>query len=319
MSIAPLDPDERTYRTQLEFASGDRKLMLDTVFQDTSPSGSPLATVVAMHGSPGSHRDFKYVTPHLERAGLRVIGVNYPGFGHTEDSDDLLHTNEERTAFVEALIDRLGLRECLLFLGHSRGGENALELAVRNADRCLGVVILNPFGLRLNKAIRPRTTIDNIRYYHENYSWLRGPMEWALDQAYNRLVGLHVRTGRIAVNAVKTLTNLYLEGQQENIDKFNQSSDLRLLLCYSGNDHLIETDISEEYVAAFEGLSHMVCVDSTEEDTVASEIERSIVSDSCFRISVAFPNDNHFAQKKRAAVIARGVIAIAKSTVKASL
>lgn len=319
MSIDPLDPDERTYRTQLSFSCGDRNLTLDTVFQDTAPSGRPLATVIAVHGSPGSHKDFKYVIPHLEQAGLRVIGVNYPGFGLTQDSDQLQHTNEERTAFVEALIDHLGLNERLLFLGHSRGAENALALAVRNTGRCLGVVLLNPFGLRLPKLIRPRTKIDNFRYYHDNYPWLRGPMEWALYHAYNRLIGLHLRTGRIAVNAVKTLTNLYLERQQENIDILNGNGDLRLLLWYSGKDLHIESEISEEYASAFEGLRHWVCADASEEDTVAGEIERSFVSDSSRRISVAFSDDNHFSQKKKAKLIARGIIAIAKSTVKASL
>ncbi|GMS93794.1 hypothetical protein PENTCL1PPCAC_15969, partial [Pristionchus entomophagus] len=318
-TIDAIDPREQTYRTRLDFSCGDRKLNLDTVYQDTAQSGSPLATVIALHGSPGSHKDFKYVTPHLEQAGARVIGVNYPGFGHTEDSNELLHTNEERNAFVQALIDRLGLAERIVFLGHSRGGENALELAVRNTDKCLGVVIVNPFGLRLNKAIRPRWTIDNIRYYHENYPWLRGPMEWALYQSYYRFVGLRLNSGKIAVSAVKSLTNVYLERQQEHIDKINDNADLRMLLCYSGKDHLIETEISEEYAAAFKDLTHMVCDKSSEEDTVASEIERSFVSDSARRISVAFPDDNHFAQKHRAKLIARGVTIIAKTMVKASM
>ncbi|GMT02725.1 hypothetical protein PENTCL1PPCAC_24899, partial [Pristionchus entomophagus] len=308
-----------TYRTRLNFSCGDRKLSMDTIYQDTAPSGSPLATVIALHGSPGSHKDFKNVTPHLEQAGARVIGVNYPGFGHTEDSNELLHTNEERNAFVQALIDRLGLVERIIFLGHSRGCENALELAVTNTDKCLGVVIANPFGLRLNKAIRPRWKIDNIRYYHENYPWLRGPMEWTPLYRYYRLVGLRLNSGKIAVNAVKSLTNTYLERQKENIDKINDNDDLRLLLFYSGKDHLIETEISEEYAAAFKDLSHMVCDNSAEEDTVASEIERSFLSDSSRRISVAFPDDNHFAQKHRAKLIARGVVTIAKSTAKASM
>ncbi|GMR50067.1 hypothetical protein PMAYCL1PPCAC_20262, partial [Pristionchus mayeri] len=171
------DPAERTYRTLLDFAAGGRKLSLSTVFQDTAPSGSPLATVIAVHGSPGSHKDFKYVAPILERAGLRLIGVNYPGFGLTEETDDVKHTNEERNAFVESLIDRLGIKERIIFLGHSRGCENALELALMNSDKSLGVVVANPFGLRVNRAIRPRSIIDNIAYYHNNYRILRWPIE----------------------------------------------------------------------------------------------------------------------------------------------
>ncbi|GMR50066.1 hypothetical protein PMAYCL1PPCAC_20261, partial [Pristionchus mayeri] len=122
------------------------------------------------------------------------------------------------------------------------------------------------------------------------------------------------------VNAVKSLTNLYLEKQSEIIlDKINGNPGLRLLICYSGKDHLIETPISEEFTAEFKDRTHKVCADSDDENAVASEIEKCFLSDATRRISVSFPNDNHFAQKKRADLIARGVIAIAKSTVKASL
>ncbi|GMT22888.1 hypothetical protein PFISCL1PPCAC_14185, partial [Pristionchus fissidentatus] len=311
MSIDIHDFDQRTYRTRLEFTSGDRKLALDTVYQDTSPSGSNLATVVAVHGSPGSHRDFKFVTPLLEEGGLRVIGVNYPGFGLTEDSDDLLYTNEERTAFVEALIDRLSLTDRLIFLGHSRGGENALQLAVRNMDKCIGVVLLNPFGLRINKGMRPRFVVDNIRYYHETYPFLRSTMEWLLYHLYNRVVGLRVREGRHAVTAVKTLTTTGFDKNKEKVEKINQNVDMGVLLCYSGKDHLIETEISQEFADLLERSTRMVCAKSDNEDTVTTEIEQAFLFDSSRRITVEFPDDHHFTQAKRAKLIARGILAIA--------
>lgn len=42
-----------------------------------------MGTVVAVHGAPGSHKDFKYVTPYLTEKGVRVIGVNWPGQGYS--------------------------------------------------------------------------------------------------------------------------------------------------------------------------------------------------------------------------------------------
>ncbi len=47
------------------------------------PAGSPHGTVVAIHGAPGSHKDFKYMQPYLTDLGIRLVGVNFPGFGIT--------------------------------------------------------------------------------------------------------------------------------------------------------------------------------------------------------------------------------------------
>lgn len=38
-------------------------------------------TVVLIHGAPGSHNDFKYVLPFFKEKNIRVIGINFPGFG----------------------------------------------------------------------------------------------------------------------------------------------------------------------------------------------------------------------------------------------
>lgn len=112
------------------------------IVQDTKPSGSSVGTVVTLHGSPGSHKDFKYIAPILRDYGIRMIGVNFPGFGHTpglasvsvnpSGFTHLKHDNRERLAFVQALIDGLGLKEKLVFMGHSRGSENALKMAALN-------------------------------------------------------------------------------------------------------------------------------------------------------------------------------------------
>ena len=56
---------------------------LNAVYQDTKPEGSSLGTFLTIHGAPGSHKDFKYITPKLVEAGIRVIGVNIPGLGLT--------------------------------------------------------------------------------------------------------------------------------------------------------------------------------------------------------------------------------------------
>lgn len=40
-------------------------------------------TVIFVHGSPGSHKDFKYITPMLRENGVRTIAINWPGMGYS--------------------------------------------------------------------------------------------------------------------------------------------------------------------------------------------------------------------------------------------
>ena len=53
-------------------------------FQDSLPSGSTMGTVFCVHGSPGSHNDFKYISHYLKGSGIRVVAVDFPGHGYTE-------------------------------------------------------------------------------------------------------------------------------------------------------------------------------------------------------------------------------------------
>jgi len=37
-----------------------------------------------LHGSPGSHNDFKYIVPLLSPKGVRSVVINWPGMGYSE-------------------------------------------------------------------------------------------------------------------------------------------------------------------------------------------------------------------------------------------
>lgn len=96
--------------------------------QDTKPNDSKLG-IVAVHGAPGSHKDFKYIFPKLE--GVRFIGINWPGMDYSSYDHDLVDDNEERVQIVQQIVDELKL-EKIIFIGHSRGTENSLKLAALN-------------------------------------------------------------------------------------------------------------------------------------------------------------------------------------------
>ncbi|GMT31697.1 hypothetical protein PFISCL1PPCAC_22994, partial [Pristionchus fissidentatus] len=168
--ISTFDATDRLFSTPVELTGKRGPIAVNAVFQDTLPSGSSRGTVVTMHGSPGSHKDFKYITPLLEESGLRVVGTNFPGFGLSSDSEQLVHTNQERAEFIEAIMDNLNLNEKVLFLAHSRGCETALRLTVNNQQRCFGMALINHAGFKVQRAIRPYAEPQRTRRNIDSYS-----------------------------------------------------------------------------------------------------------------------------------------------------
>ncbi|GMS93710.1 hypothetical protein PENTCL1PPCAC_15885, partial [Pristionchus entomophagus] len=310
-SIRVFDASQKLFATPVELdGAGGKKFTVDGVFQDTNASGSSRGTVVSVHGSPGSHKDFKFITPLLEEAGLRVVGINYPGFAVSEDHDELQHHNEERTLFAQTIIDRLKLKDTVLFLAHSRGCENALRLMVANQDKAIGMALISGTGFREHQTIRPRSRLAKIGHFYEKYRWLRGPMEKTMYHLYNRVLGLRLRHGRTALTAIKTMSLCDVEKQRPFVDEFNQNEKLLALVCFSGKDHLIETEISAEFAAAFHERMHVNLRKTDNEQAVTDQIVKAFKDEDKRRVTVEFTDDNHFSQKSRAKLIARSIDAM---------
>src|SRR5262249_23338585 len=94
-------------------------------YTDEGPRGAP--ALIAVHGIPGSGRDFRYLAPQLT-PDVRVLRVDLPGFGGSAPVEDAVATLRGRARVVLALADALGL-ERFAVAGHSMGGGAALVLA----------------------------------------------------------------------------------------------------------------------------------------------------------------------------------------------
>ena len=115
---------------------------------EAGPSDGPC--VVMVHGLPGSHRDFRWLAPPLEAAGLRVIRLDMPGFGGSDPTTPRLSALAEH---VLACLDVLALERVVL-LGHSFGGAQALVAASRDAARVRGLALVSSVGLRPHRGLR---------------------------------------------------------------------------------------------------------------------------------------------------------------------
>jgi len=97
--------------------------------------------VLLLHGaSLGSSADvWTGNLSDLAARGLRVIAYDQPGFGLSDDPEDL--SVAYRTRFVLAFMDAVRLQKARL-IGHSQSGRIAVSLALEHGERVPGVVVL---------------------------------------------------------------------------------------------------------------------------------------------------------------------------------
>lgn len=119
----------------------------EILYTDQGPLEGP--TLIAIHGYPGTPKDFRYMGPHLEPH-LRLIRLALAGQGHTPEDGGT--TLPERVAFVRRFMDGLGL-ESVSLLGHSMGGGIAQAVAAED-DRVSALALVASVGLRKHKGLK---------------------------------------------------------------------------------------------------------------------------------------------------------------------
>jgi pimeloyl-ACP methyl ester carboxylesterase len=117
--------------------------------------------VLALHGLPGTGRDYARFAQVLAARGLCTLALDLPGFG--ESSPPTKPVWDELAAAVDSLVAELTLGPVTL-LAHSFGSHVALRVAAHNpAVRALA--LLAPAGLRPHRAVRslgPRALVGAL-------------------------------------------------------------------------------------------------------------------------------------------------------------
>jgi pimeloyl-ACP methyl ester carboxylesterase len=118
-------------------------------FVDEGPRDAP--ALFAVHGVPGSVRDFRYLAPQLTPR-VRFVRVDLPGFGASPPDARAIASFEGRVEVLVGLADHLGLARFAV-LGHSMGGGTALLTASRHRQRVSALVLLASIGLRPHRGL----------------------------------------------------------------------------------------------------------------------------------------------------------------------
>jgi pimeloyl-ACP methyl ester carboxylesterase len=100
--------------------------------------GRPDGTAVLWcHGGPGSRLEPAYVAPAAAEAGLRLVGIDRPGYGLSTPEPGRTIAGWVPEAL--AVVDHLGI-DRFVTVGISTGGAYALAVAALAPERVLGVV-----------------------------------------------------------------------------------------------------------------------------------------------------------------------------------
>jgi pimeloyl-ACP methyl ester carboxylesterase len=117
------------------------------VCEPAAPAPNDLPAVVAVHGWGCSAYTFRRVLRPLADAGVRAAAPDLRGHGWSSKPLHAAAYGPEALAdWLAHVLDALALDRVVL-LGHSLGGQVALELALTSPERVAGLVLAAPLGL----------------------------------------------------------------------------------------------------------------------------------------------------------------------------
>ena len=216
-------------------------------FTDEGPPGAP--ALLALHGIPGSVRDFRYLGAAVAPR-LRLVRLDLPGFGGSAPQPAGVRTLAGRARVVAALADHLGLRRYAV-LGHSMGGAGAMVAAARDPERVSGLALVNSVGLSLHRGLGLQPWVFRLMSRSLRVPGLRGLLLGRVRQQYRRrrLPGadeLDAAALALQLRAIAALDFALLRRCVAGLRA-------RTLVAFARDDHLVEAHVSEELARALPG------------------------------------------------------------------
>src|SRR5260221_3733379 len=110
--------------------------------------GGKGAPLVFLHGASGA----PVVLPFMEKLATRfdVLVPDHPGYGQSDEPEWLENIHDVAYFYLDFL-QKLDLKGAVV-VGSSMGGWMAMEMAVRNTARIGSLVLVNPAGIRADRA-----------------------------------------------------------------------------------------------------------------------------------------------------------------------
>jgi pimeloyl-ACP methyl ester carboxylesterase len=197
--------------------------------------------ILAVHGLPGSVRDFRWLAPQLSGF-ARVVRIDLPGFGETPLETEPDASPAGRARLVLELARALELERPVL-LGHSMGGVVACAAVDLAPDFFSGLALISSPGLRPHEMLRrvPFRVVSGV---------LSVPLlSTALRPAVRKFFaagGFRGYSDEALARTFHCVAKTSIEQHAENVRNLS----LPTLVSWCDDDPIIQSDIAEELAAA---------------------------------------------------------------------
>jgi pimeloyl-ACP methyl ester carboxylesterase len=213
------------------------------------------AIVVAVHGAPGSVRDFRYVAGAFDAsasaATVRLVRLDMPGHGDSRRADGQeLDGTENLGQLLVDFVRWLEPSKPVILMGHSMGAHVCLRAAGGSPHLVSGIALVNPIGLRPHKGISPLWLSQSISV----------PLLWPLvGQWWGDVVLRNIYLGLLGFSPRTSTPEICLSSRKVRTISFQDATaDARAiaaegipsLVAWSSQDHLVEEDISVHLAGA---------------------------------------------------------------------
>ncbi|MEO8499271.1 MAG: alpha/beta fold hydrolase [Vicinamibacteria bacterium] len=243
-----------------------------TFTDEGNPSGIVL---LAVHGVPGSVRDFRYLGPPLSTF-ARFIRVDLPGSGGSEPRREALRSLEVRAETVLGLADQLEIARFGI-IGHSMGAGTALVTASMAPGRLSHLVLIAPMGLRPHRGLsRSRGSFMRIAFMLR-VPGLRSLILPSVRSHYKKR--RFPRADEMTVDEYATHFESFTAADYPLLNRAARKPlPQKTLIAFAADDHLVEPQIPTELAAAIPGAHALRFEDGGHsiQKHKASEIARAI-------------------------------------------
>ncbi|MEZ4317453.1 MAG: alpha/beta hydrolase [Myxococcota bacterium] len=193
-------------------------------------------TFVAVHGLPGSVRDWRWLAPALTPH-ARLVRIDLPGFGNTPHGG-FGYDIDARGAFVAGVIEGLGLEDAVV-LGHSMGGAVAAS-AARQSDRVRAVGLIASIGPTMHVMLRRMPGV-RLGCYSLHAPPVASALMPVLRRSFERTGFRNVPDAEI-LQACFVIARLRFATHRRNLRELAKPT----LVAWAADDALVEEAISEK-------------------------------------------------------------------------